>query len=62
MKRLTLCVVTLLLVGCSSRGTYDSIQDSGKRECARQPPGAYESCMERYGLDYDEYERERSAL
>ena len=60
MKMIILLLV-FLMVGCSYRGAYESLQVSRRYECTKLPPSQYQACIERASMTYDEYERERQA-
>jgi hypothetical protein len=59
MSKMTVCMVALLLTGCSNKAVYDSIQFNNRNECNKVPPSQYEECIERASRPYEEYESER---
>lgn len=62
MRLITVCLVFLVLAGCSNRGIYEGIQAGNRNECLRLPPSQYDDCMERASKSYDEYDRERKEI
>ena len=59
MKYLSLCLVFVVIAGCSNRGAYEGIQASNRNECLKVPESEYDECMENASKSYNEYERER---
>lgn len=43
--------------GCSTRSGYEGLRAGAQNDCALQPPAAYEECMDRLRMDYDEYQQ-----
>lgn len=62
MRLITVCLVFLVLAGCSNRGIYEGIQAGNRNECLRLPPSQYDDCMKRASKSYDEYDRERKEI
>lgn len=56
---IALLTIAFICVGCNSKGTYESIQESNRIECERLPQTEYEQCMDSLKTSYEEYERER---
>lgn len=56
MKSGTLILCMLILIGCSNRGIYESLQTRQKFECGRVPMSQLEQCLDRAGISYDEYQ------
>jgi uncharacterized protein YcfL len=61
MKIRLLSLITLLLIGCSNKQIYNSVQENQRMECGKLPQNQYEECMREYSTSYEEYEREREA-
>lgn len=59
MKMILLLLSVSTVLGCSYRGSYDSIQASNRMQCRKLPPSQYDECMERFSTSYDDYERQR---
>ena len=59
MKSLTLALLVLPLLACSSKGTYEAIQSGQKNQCQGLYGHEYDKCIEQYSKPYEEYERER---
>ena len=56
---MTTILLLLLLVGCSSKGTYEATQVGQRNDCLKQPPAQYDDCMSKANKSYEQYERER---
>ena len=37
----------LALAACSNKQIYDGISQGNKNDCAKEPPGLYEQCIEK---------------
>ncbi|NTV09301.1 MAG: hypothetical protein HGA47_00815 [Zoogloea sp.] len=59
MRSATLCLLMLLLAGCSARNWYDGLQQDAARRQA-QPGG--EQPLSKPPVDYHDYEAERQRL
>lgn len=59
MYKMFIPMFVLLLVGCSNKAVYDSIQYNNRNECNKVPPSQYDECIERASKPYEEYKRER---
>ena len=62
VRALLLLIACSLLMTCSNRAIYNSIQQDGRRLCEQKPIPTQKACREQYDTSFDEYERERSAL
>ena len=61
MKFTVLSMITLLLIGCSDKQIYNSVQENRRMECGKLPQNQYEECMRDYSTSYEDYERARQA-
>lgn len=59
IRTICLTVALLALHGCSAQHAYRMLQEQGRQNCELQPIPLQESCREKYGMEYEEYERLR---
>jgi hypothetical protein len=52
----------MLVLGCSDRHIYYSIQQNRKLECQKLPSAEYENCVRQYEESYDTYRQSRDEL
>jgi hypothetical protein len=62
MKMISVFLLLLIVVGCSYRGVYESIQVGNRNECSKLPPSQYDECIEKASKSYDEYERDQKEV
>ncbi|WP_290579971.1 hypothetical protein [Ketobacter sp.] len=55
-------VLVTALMACSSKGTYEAIQNGQKNDCQKYYGDEYDKCIEPYSKPYEDYERDRDAL
>lgn len=58
MKGIPLLLALLAASGCTYKGVYENIQLNRHNKCMQEPPGRYETCMDRIDKSYAEYEKE----
>jgi len=61
MKFTVLSMIALILLGCSNKQIYNSVQENRRMECGKLPQNQYEDCIRDYSTSYEDYERERQA-
>lgn len=48
------------VLGCTKKGVYEGFRSDQRIECIKYESNAeYQECLERTGMNYDEYERLR---
>lgn len=62
MKLSLFSIIALLLISCSNKQIYNSIQENRRTECGKLLLNQYKECMRNYSTTYEEYERERQAF
>ena len=62
LGRTIILAIFLMGTGCSNEQVYTAIQKNRQLECQKLPPAQYNSCMEEYDQDYEDYKREREEV
>lgn len=62
MKKLSFVLLLALLSACSNEQLYGAMQGSQRMECAKLPPGQYQSCLADLDTSYKDYEQDRQDL
>lgn len=62
MKSLPIILLLSAISACSNKAIYDNLLMYQRDECRKQPPSAYDECMERTKITYQEYQRKRREL
>jgi hypothetical protein len=57
--RVTVLIVALGLVGCTSQSVYEGLKVHRRSECLKAQPARVDECMEAVDKPYEQYRRER---
>ncbi|KAA3626913.1 MAG: hypothetical protein DWQ09_15120 [Proteobacteria bacterium] len=49
-------------IACSNRRLYGGFKAGSRNECLKLPASQQQECMDRYGVGYDQYWREKEKL
>jgi hypothetical protein len=60
MNILLITLLILGVIGCSNKAVYENIRINQRNDCIKEPPPAYDECIERTNKSYEEYQRERN--
>lgn len=60
MNILLIMLLVIGVIGCSNKTVYENIRINQRNECIKEPPPAYDECIERTNKSYEEYQRERN--
>lgn len=55
-------LILLSVVACSNKGIYEANQHSQMLECQKLPQSQVQDCLDRVGVSYEEYERQRQQV
>ena len=56
----TLCLMALVMFGCTRQAWYEGAKHGAENECRNLPPSEMDRCLERLNKkSYEEYEKER---
>jgi hypothetical protein len=59
LSSFTIIVITIIsITGCTSQNAYDSLRYHQELDCQKIQGADRDDCMRRFGMSYDEYQRQ----